>query len=69
MLENDLVCLLLEVDFTNVFARIFRVRFSYERLFSSYVFQKTRTKSVGEIDPLFLTGWIITQRSQNLESK
>jgi len=38
------------VDFTNVFACIFRARFSYERLFSSYVLQKTRAKNVGEID-------------------
>ncbi len=42
------------VDFTNVFARIFRTQFLYERLFSSYV-QKTRAKNarenVGEIDP------------------
>jgi len=39
------------VDFTNVFARIFRARFSYKCLFSSYVLQKTRAKNVGEIDP------------------
>jgi len=39
------------VDFTNVFARIFRARLSYERLFSSYVLRKTRAKSVGEINP------------------
>jgi len=39
------------VDFTNVFARIFRAHFSYERLFSCYVLQKTRAKTVGEIDP------------------
>jgi len=39
------------VDFTNVFARIFRARFSYVRLFSSYVLRKTRAKNVGEIDP------------------
>jgi len=39
------------VDFTNVFARIFCTRFSYKRLFSSYVLQKTRAKTVGEIDP------------------
>jgi len=40
------------VDFTNVFARIFRTRFSYERLFSSYVLRNTHAKTVGEIDPL-----------------
>ena len=39
------------VDLTNVFAWIFRARFSYKRLFSSYVLQKTRAKNVGEIDP------------------
>jgi len=39
------------VDFTNVFARIFCSRFSYQRLFSSYVLQNTRAKNVGEIDP------------------
>jgi len=42
------------VDFTNVFARIFCTRVSYERIFSSYVLQKTRTKNVGEIDPRLL---------------
>jgi len=41
----------LGVDFTNVFAHILRVRFSYERLFSSYVLRKTLAKNVGEIDP------------------
>jgi len=40
------------VDFTNVFARIFHVRLSYERLFSSCVLQKMSAKNVGEIDPL-----------------
>ncbi len=39
------------VDFTNVFAHIFCERFSYERLFSSYVLWKTHVKTVGEIDP------------------
>jgi len=34
------------VDFTNVFARIFRARFLYERLFSSYILQKTRAKTL-----------------------
>ncbi len=39
------------VNFINVFARIFHARFSYKRLFSSYVLRKTRAKTVGEIDP------------------
>jgi len=52
------------VDFTNVFARIFCARFSYECLFSSYVLQKTR-ENVGEIDPLclfyqqFMSGYFV----------
>jgi len=32
------------VDFTNVFARVFRTRFLYERLFSSYVQKNQREK-------------------------
>jgi len=39
------------VDFTNVFACIFRTRFSYEYLFSSYVLRKNARENVGEIDP------------------
>jgi len=39
------------VDFTNVFARIFCTRFSYECLFSSYVLQKMRAKTLVKSTP------------------
>jgi len=48
---QSVIMILPRVDFTNVYARIFRTRLSYERLFSSYVLRKMRAKNVGEIDP------------------
>jgi len=55
------------VDFTNVFACIFRARLSYERRFSSYVLQKMRAKNVGEIDPWLLMIWQHSSRPQGNE--
>jgi len=44
-------CFSSRVDFTNVFTRIFRARFSYKCLFSSYVLQKTRAKTLVKSTP------------------
>jgi len=57
------------VDFTNVFRARFLRRFSYKRVFSSYVLlcaRITSVKNVGEIDPSCdVTFWFSKKAGQN----
>jgi len=65
--------LLSRVDFTNVFARVFCTRFSYKRLFSSYVLvtskksaRKMREKTLVKSTPEFLLSTLTLSHFHNL---